>query len=400
MAAPGTRAWDLAYFAYSWVPLAAPENRAPMGRPADPAIPHRMTLVRDSYGCSASLWADVIAAIPDRVEAAYLTTKTWAAEDRPGWAQQWEQSPPWRHGFGFLKETCGGYVPTPLGGTPVPDPTGVAQPQAATGTGVLEKLGHEDLAADLAARLSEHQPVLDAGCGSGLMLVPLRGAGLNVVGVDIDLDMVSAALSREPGLRGFIAFADLAALPVRRSGFGSVHAAHIFHLFADARPVLDELLRVTQPGGRLLVNFGAGRQPPPDGIDVAALTRYFTTQFGGDWPTSRPLSSASPGGPPRGIEDFVQFLASRGAVRLEDLEVHSAVERSVNYFISRLEANPFSAPNGVSPAELRSAAVKTRAWAPACFGDPDAPHPARRLTKYLCWETPVTENRHCTGEFR
>jgi hypothetical protein len=64
VAAPGARACDLAYFAYSSVPLAAPENRAPMGRPADPAIPHRMTLVRDSYGCSASLWADVIAAIP------------------------------------------------------------------------------------------------------------------------------------------------------------------------------------------------------------------------------------------------------------------------------------------------------------------------------------------------
>ena len=104
VAAPGTRAWDLAYFAYSWVPLAAPENRAPMGRPADHAVAHRMTLVRDSYGCSASLWADVIAAIPDRVEAAYLTTKTWAAEDRPGWAQQWEQPPPWRHGSGFLRD--------------------------------------------------------------------------------------------------------------------------------------------------------------------------------------------------------------------------------------------------------------------------------------------------------
>ena len=76
------------------------------------------------------------------------------------------------------------------------------------------------LSVDLVARLSEHQPVLDAGCGSGLMLVPLRGAGLDVVGVDIDTDMVGAALNREPNLRGRLAFADLAALAVRRSGFG------------------------------------------------------------------------------------------------------------------------------------------------------------------------------------
>ena len=255
-------------------------------------------------------------------------------------------------------------------------------------------LPRDDLArlcAELTARLSEFQPVLDAGFGSGLILVPMRRAGLDVFGVDIDLDMVSAALSREPGLRRHIAFADLAALPARRSGFGSAHAAHIFHLFADARPVLDELLRVTRPGGRLLVNFGAGRQPPPDGIDVAALTRYFMTQLGVDKATSPPSPLVSTGGAPRSIEDFVHFLASRGAERLEDLEVHSTVGRSVNYFIGRLEANPFSAPIGVNPAVLRSAAIKTRAWAEARFGDPDAPHPARRLTKYLCWATPLTE---------
>jgi hypothetical protein len=35
----------------------------------------------------------------------------------------------------------------------------------------------------------------------------------------------------------------------------------------------------------------------------------------------------------------------------------------VNYFINRLEANPFSAQTGVSPAVLRSAAGKTHAWA-------------------------------------
>jgi SAM-dependent methyltransferase len=252
----------------------------------------------------------------------------------------------------------------------------------------------EDLArlsADLAARLSEHQPVLDAGCGSGLMLMPLRGAVLKVVGVDIDVDMISAALSRDPWLRGRLAFADLAALAARQSGFGSVHAAYVFHLFDDARPALDELLRVTRPGGRLVINFGSGRQPPPDGIDVAALAQYFTAQLGGDRSTSPPTAPQTLGGPPRRIEDFVHFLASRGAIRLADLEVLSTVGRSINYFINRLEANPFSAPRGVSPALLRSAAGKTRAWAKARFGDTDAPHPARRLTKYLCWETTATE---------
>ena len=104
VAAPGARAWDLAYFAYRWVPLAAPENRAAMGRPSDPAIAHRMGLLRDGYRCSAKLWANVIEAIPDRVEAAYSTGKAWAAENRPGWARQWDQPSPWKHGAGFLRD--------------------------------------------------------------------------------------------------------------------------------------------------------------------------------------------------------------------------------------------------------------------------------------------------------
>jgi Methyltransferase domain len=91
--------------------------------------------------------------------------------------------------------------------------------------------------ADLAPRLSEQQPDLDAGCDSGLMLVPLRAAGLELVGTDIDVDMVATAQSREPRLRGHTFFADPAALAVRRSGFGSVYVAHVFQLFGcPARP--------------------------------------------------------------------------------------------------------------------------------------------------------------------
>ena len=79
------------------------------------------------------------------------------------------------------------------------------------------------------------------------------------------------------------------------------------------------------------------------------------------------------------------------------MELLSTVGRSVNYFINRLEANLFSAPSGVSPALLRSAAGKTPAWAEARFGDPDAPDAARRLTKYLCWEAPHTEKTLLCG---
>ncbi len=59
--------------------------------------------------------------------------------------------------------------------------------------------------------------------------------------------------------------------------------------FLDAPPVLDERLRVTRPGGRIVINLGPGRQRPSDGIDVAAVTQYFVAQLGGGKLTS-PLS--------------------------------------------------------------------------------------------------------------
>jgi hypothetical protein len=117
------------------------------------------------------------------------------------------------------------------------------------------------------------------------------------------------------------------------------------------------------------------------------LAQYFTAQLGADCSTSLTSGPETQGGPPRRIEDFAHFLASRGAVRLEDAEVVSTVGRSINYYINRLEANPFSAPSGVNPALLRHAASKTRAWAETRFGDVAAPHPAQRVTRYLCWET-------------
>lgn len=103
-AAPGPRMWDLAYVAYTFVPLAAPENRGPMGWPDPVRVRERLALVRDAYGCSQQQWQLLLATIPARVRAAYDTMRIWAAQERPGWRAQWEQSEPWRHGAGYLRD--------------------------------------------------------------------------------------------------------------------------------------------------------------------------------------------------------------------------------------------------------------------------------------------------------
>lgn len=99
-------AWqrDLAYLAYTMVPLAAPANLGPMGWPADLGKGDRLAGIRRGYGCTPAQFTELLDVVPMRVRGAYDTMRTWAAEDRPGWKAQWEQADPWRHGSGFLRD--------------------------------------------------------------------------------------------------------------------------------------------------------------------------------------------------------------------------------------------------------------------------------------------------------
>ena len=104
--------------------------------------------------------------------------------------------------------------------------------------------------------------VLDAGCGTGRALPPLRAAvgpaGV-VVGVDLTPAMLQAAVRAGRNQEGRLLLADVAALPLRRGALDAVFAAGLIaHL---PRPVenLRELARVVRPGGRLALFHPIGR---------------------------------------------------------------------------------------------------------------------------------------------
>ncbi|MFF2200550.1 class I SAM-dependent methyltransferase [Streptomyces sp. NPDC058145] len=104
--------------------------------------------------------------------------------------------------------------------------------------------------------------VLDAGCGTGRALPPLRAAvgpaGV-VVGVDLTPAMLQTAVRAGRDQEGRLLLADVAALPLRRGALDAVFAAGLIaHL---PRPVenLRELARVVRPGGRLALFHPIGR---------------------------------------------------------------------------------------------------------------------------------------------
>jgi len=93
--------------------------------------------------------------------------------------------------------------------------------------------------------------VLEAGCGSGLVLARLAEVGTEVFGVDISAGMLSHA--REKGLP--VSQGNLLHLPYPDDEFDAVVS---FKVLAHVEPIRDavaEMVRVVKPGGYLALEF-------------------------------------------------------------------------------------------------------------------------------------------------
>ncbi|MEU1706891.1 class I SAM-dependent methyltransferase [Streptomyces sp. NPDC005706] len=104
--------------------------------------------------------------------------------------------------------------------------------------------------------------VLDAGCGTGRALRPLRAAvgpvGV-VVGVDLTPAMLQAAVRAGRDQEGLLLLADVAALPLRGGALDAVFAAGLIAHLPEPVENLRELARVVRPGGRLALFHPIGR---------------------------------------------------------------------------------------------------------------------------------------------
>ncbi|MER7774883.1 class I SAM-dependent methyltransferase [Streptomyces sp. NPDC096191] len=110
--------------------------------------------------------------------------------------------------------------------------------------------------------LREGDRVLDAGCGTGRALPPLRAAvgpsGL-VLGADLTPAMLQAAVRAGRGRDGRLLLADVAALPLRARSLDAVFAAGLIAHLPEPGGNLRELARVVRPGGVLALFHPIGR---------------------------------------------------------------------------------------------------------------------------------------------
>ncbi len=100
--------------------------------------------------------------------------------------------------------------------------------------------------------------LVDIGCGSGQLaiLISQKYPGLEVKGLDVNLDMIETAVkNRERASAGNITFVlgDVQNLPFENEYFDVVVSSLSLHHWENAGKAFDEIQRVLKPGGSLLL---------------------------------------------------------------------------------------------------------------------------------------------------
>lgn len=95
------------------------------------------------------------------------------------------------------------------------------------------------------------QRILDLAAGTGTSSEPFAAAGADVVPCDFSLGMLAVGKERRPDLP-FTA-GDATALPFADNSFDAVTISFGLRNVVDTAAALREMLRVTRPGGRLVV---------------------------------------------------------------------------------------------------------------------------------------------------
>jgi ubiquinone/menaquinone biosynthesis C-methylase UbiE len=150
---------------------------------------------------------------------------------------------------------------------------------APTPVQVGETLAHKQQSYELVPRGVAR--VLDVGCGTGedvLSLAERLGPACLVVGVDRSLERVEEAQRalRHVALNVRFAVGDARLLPFPDESFDVVRADGLFSELAERRRVMQELVRVIAPAGRLLVHDveSVVLAPAGDEHDLLGLMRH------------------------------------------------------------------------------------------------------------------------------
>lgn len=115
----------------------------------------------------------------------------------------------------------------------------------------------KDTEMDVTLRLLKPQrgeQVLDVGCGSGIFTEVFIDAGASLTGIDISVPMIRDAHQRLMGKPFQSAAANMYQLPFADSSFDKTVSITALEFVPDAQRAVDEMFRVTRPGGWVVLS--------------------------------------------------------------------------------------------------------------------------------------------------
>jgi ubiquinone/menaquinone biosynthesis C-methylase UbiE len=215
----------------------------------------------------------------------------------------------------------------------------------------------ELLAAEIVARRA-----LEIGCGTGQVSLPLRAAGVDVVGIDLSHPMLRRLLEKSGGAPAFpIVQGDATRLPFGDGAFGAVVMRWVLHLIPPWREAVAEVVRVLRPGGIILVNHGGF-----SGVGVEIRRRMQEL-------VGRPLPAA--GLDWHSSSELEEELSRTNAIHRELPRYVEHTDEPLAESMRGIEEGRFSWLWGLGEEERRAAARRLRPWLEERYGPLDAPHP-------------------------
>ena len=95
--------------------------------------------------------------------------------------------------------------------------------------------------------------ILDAGCGTGIFTEDIIETGARVVGLELAFDMLRRAVTKFSGRTFQSVIGDIQRLPFADDSFNKAISITAIEFIQDARRAVEELFRVTKPGGCIVV---------------------------------------------------------------------------------------------------------------------------------------------------
>lgn len=216
--------------------------------------------------------------------------------------------------------------------------------------------------------------ILDAGCGTGQMSIPLLRSGLRVVGIDISEEMVRIAASKvKPGQSAHFKVGDARAIACDDDVFDGVVFSKLLMHVENWKNCCNEFVRVTKPGSHILHLIDRGTY-------ADSVRREFTRRIDALGFKDRFPGAVSSSG------EISAYMVSMGcearAFRDDGLSWYRHVTRreSLACFTERLFAEFWYVPLDVYDRVL----LETDAWSQAQPGGLDQ---TERLSGHLIIET-------------